>query len=109
MDVDLEAAAVAALLRQNPDISTPRVFTHYLYFKTRRDAITVAEDLRLQGFETNVGKSSYGQEFLVSARHLLPPRLHPVLETRRNLERMAREGGGEYDGWEAIAAANQEG
>lgn len=100
---DLEAAAIAELVKANSDLVTPRLFTHYLYFERRDTAEKVSRDLQPLGFETTVRESSYDNRFLLLARHSMPPRLQPILEARQLLEDLVTQAGGEYDGWEASA------
>ena len=75
---------------------------HYLYFPTEQ-AARVAEAAILSGggFAVEVRLGADDVNWLVLARHRIVPDEAQVEHLRAMFEALAREGDGEYDGWEA--------
>ncbi|NMO16274.1 ribonuclease E inhibitor RraB [Pyxidicoccus fallax] len=96
-----EALALRELLQSTANPSTPHCFQHYLYFPSRDVGTAVAQQLQARGFTVESRLGADGVNWLVLASHHLPLEPRIVEAARSSLEQLAREHGGEYDGWEA--------
>jgi hypothetical protein len=86
----------------HPDASTddsnPQRVQHYLYFPSAKISKAVAAQLTAQGFKVDRRRSESGADWLVLVEHTVEPgelSLNFVIE---NLECLAQEHSGEYDG-----------
>jgi len=73
---------------------------HYLYFSTKREAEEAAKRLRVKGWPVEVRKGADGENWLALARQPTPIEEN-IDEVREELENLAKELHGEYDGWGA--------
>jgi hypothetical protein len=73
---------------------------HYLYFSKRANAEKAAEKLRGKGWTVEVRKGADGKDWLTLAKQPAPIE-DEIEEIRDELERLAEDLGGEYDGWGA--------
>lgn len=96
-----EELALRELLQGSAAPNAPHLFQHYLYLPTREEGETVAEQLRARGFTVESRLGADGVNWLVLASHHLLPERQVLEAARSSLEQLAREHGGEYDGWEA--------
>ena len=98
-----EEASAAALgeLAQHMESDEPAGFVHYLYFPRLRAARAAAGALRGAGFEASHEEAADGSAWLVLVRHQMSPAEEDMEDVMGQLDRVASEGGGEYDGWEA--------
>jgi Regulator of ribonuclease activity B len=80
--------------------AAPKSLEHYLYFPRKSNAEQAAERLRAKGWEVEVKKGADGRNWLASAKQSAPVE-DDIEEIRDELERLAEELGGEYDGWGA--------
>lgn len=95
-----DKAAIAQLL----SVSKPEaehVVLHYLYFPKKGAALVAAAELRRQQFAVEDRLGADGQNWLVLARHAIIPSEATIGAAREIMEKLAKIGGGEYDGWEA--------
>ena len=88
-------------LRRDDARGGSRTILHYLYFPRREDADTSARELRASGFGTEQRLGADGANWLVLARHEVVPSEDTIAAARQRMECLARDHGGEYDGWEA--------
>lgn len=77
-----------------------RAVHHYLYFPAESSASTAAATLRVQGFKVESRQSAVGTNWLVLATNFVGQEQTDFGEMRHIFEAIAREGSGEYDGWE---------
>ncbi len=73
---------------------------HYLYFPKKPNAEEVGHQLRSQGFSVQVRKGASG-DWLTLATKAPPTTGEEMDELRDEMEALAAQFGGEYDGWEA--------
>ncbi|MFP2930548.1 ribonuclease E inhibitor RraB [Pyxidicoccus sp. 3LG] len=104
-----EELALQELLRASTSPETPHRFDHYLYFPSRRDGEAIAEHLRGLGFTVESRLGADDVNWLVLATHHLVPERQVVEAARTSLEELARQHGGEYDGWEASPSTSHSG
>jgi len=74
---------------------------HYLYFPSRLNAEGAGEQLRTRGFSVQIRKGSGGEDWLTLATKVSPHTAEQMHELRDEMESLAEQFGGEYDGWEA--------
>jgi hypothetical protein len=74
---------------------------HYLYFAKKANAEEAGEQLRHRGFSVEVRKSASGEDWLILATKAPPKTGEQIDELRDEMEALAAQFGGEYDGWEA--------
>src|SRR5262245_60720079 len=74
---------------------------HYLYFATEASATTVTTELLKRGCDVNSRPSAAENSWLVLAKQVIVPTEEALRSTRKSLEQLTDEQGGEYDGWEA--------
>ncbi|HVG62363.1 MAG TPA: ribonuclease E inhibitor RraB [Hyalangium sp.] len=77
---------------------------HYLYFPRAKEGKAVAAQLRQRGFSVEYRKGADGVNWLVLAEHSVSPGDEAGLTVRDELERLAQEHSGEYDGSETALA-----
>jgi hypothetical protein len=94
---------VLAAMAESSDMGKPHVVGHYLYFKTRPDAMAAKKDLKKLKFECEPLQKIGSDErpWLVLARHLIVPTFEAIEAENERLMALAEKHGGEYDGWEA--------
>ena len=96
-DDELAFAEIAAV----SDVSETHTILHYLYVARSEAAAVVAKELRQQGFRTEERLGGDGTNWLVLACHEAIPTEELIASTRRSMEKLVADFGGEYDGWEA--------
>jgi Regulator of ribonuclease activity B len=74
---------------------------HYLYFPKEPNAQRAGELLRSRGFSVEVRKGASGEDWLAVATKACPKTSEQMDELRDEMEALAAQFGGEYDGWEA--------
>ncbi len=85
---------------QTPASGKPVRMRHYLYFPRAKEGKAVAALLRQRGFNVEYRKGADGVNWLVLAEHTLSPEDEAELAVREELERLAQQYSGEYDGSE---------
>ncbi len=83
-----------------PPGGKPRRMRHYLYFPRAKEGKAVAALLRQRGFSVESRRGADGVNWLVLAEHSLSPEDEAGLAVREELERLAEQHSGEYDGYE---------
>lgn len=83
-----------------PPSGKPVRMRHYLYFPRAKEGKAVAAVLRKRGFSVEYRKGADGVNWLVLAEHSLSPEDEAGLAVREELERLAQQHAGEYDGSE---------
>jgi hypothetical protein len=74
---------------------------HFLYFPRKTDAEGAGERLRNRGFSVEVSKGAGGEDWLTLATKDSPKTGEQMDDLRDEMEALAMQFGGEYDGWEA--------
>jgi hypothetical protein len=82
-----------------PPPTQPFRMRHYLYFPHAKEGKAMAAELRRRGFTVESRKGADGVKWLVLAEHSLAPD-DEGLSVREELERLAQQHSGEYDGSE---------
>ncbi len=82
------------------DESSEQPITHYLYFAEESNAQKAAQQLRDRGFSVEVRRSADGKNSLVLASRTPPKTGEQIADVRDEMEAIAEELEGEYDGWE---------
>ncbi len=104
-ELHLKDVAEAAEKRTNQaadDDSSYRGMRHFLYFPQKRNAQGVSEQLRNRGFSVKVDRHPDGEQWAVIATKDPPPKTAEEMdELRDEMEGLAAQFGGDYDGWEA--------
>jgi hypothetical protein len=75
---------------------------HFLYFPQKPDAENAVERLRKRGFSAKVLRGATGENWLAFATKAPPRTDEQMEELRSEMEALALELGGEYDGWERV-------
>ncbi len=96
------------LRKHGADLQKPREIVHYLYVPTQEASHDAAMKLRENGFEvTELASADAANNppnpWLVLARKVTLVDSQTVEEMRIQLEKLATESRGDYDGWEAAA------
>jgi hypothetical protein len=89
------------LRRAGCDLSFPHRVRHYLYLPNEKQAKKVAHKLQAAGYEIEVRLGADGINWLVLINHSIVLTEQAILNVRSQLEKLALELHGEYDGWEA--------
>jgi len=74
---------------------------HYFYFAKKPNAEEAGEQLRSRGFSVQVRKAASGKDWLTLATKAPPRTGEQMDELRDEMEALAAQFGGQYDGWEA--------
>lgn len=85
-----------------PEKRASEPMKHYLYFPKKTNAEEAGERLRSQGFSVQVRKGASGEDWLTLATKAPPMTGEQMDELRDEMETLAAQFGGEYDGWEAV-------
>src|SRR5206468_4941726 len=83
----------------SPNDSSEQPMTHYFYFPENSNAQKAAQRLRNRGFSVEVRRGADGKHLLVLASGA-PPKTEQTADHRDEMEAIAEELEGEYDGWE---------
>jgi hypothetical protein len=81
--------------------ATEEAMHHYLYFPLQTDAAGAGEQLRDRGYRVEVRKGAEGKSWLALAKGARPKAKGEMGALRNEMESLAAQYGGEYDGWEA--------
>jgi hypothetical protein len=102
LGMDGDAATLRQLEKAGSDLSKPHTIEFFLYFPSEPAALEAAASLRLEGYtaEVRVGGGD-GDRWLCFATLTVLPAHATLVGAREQLQRLAAELGGEYDGWAA--------
>jgi regulator of RNase E activity RraB len=102
LPMDRDAATLRQLQKAGSDLAKPHSIEFFLYFPNEPAALEAAASLRLEGYtaEVRIGTDE-GDRWLCFASLTVVPSHSTLLAVREQLERLASELGGEYDGWGA--------
>lgn len=99
-EVSKDRLVLDELARVGSDLSLPHHVRHYLYFPREKHAKKAARRLQTVGYETKARLGADEVNWLVLATHSIIPTEQAILNLRSQLEKLAFELHGEYDGWE---------
>lgn len=85
--------------------ATDEVMSHYLYFPTLVDAERAGEQLRDGGYRVEVREGADGESWLALAKGARPKTGEEMDRLRTQMESLAAQHRGDYDGWEVAAAS----
>ncbi len=88
------------LAEQGSDLTKAHPIDFYLYFPERHRADDAARLLTTEGFEAVVRPGAQGSDWLCLVSASVVPTAENITAMRTRFETLARQGGGEYDGWE---------
>jgi len=101
--------ASAKNVNQRASGSADDTLRHYLYFPAKKNAVDAGQELQSRGYSVEVRKGADGVSWLALARKLAPKTDEQMDELRAEMETLAAQFHGEYDGWEAaIGSTNPE-
>jgi hypothetical protein len=86
--------------------SSEQPMRHFLYFPTKQDAERAGERLRGRGFLVEVRRGAGGEDWLALATRDPPGSGEEMEQLRDEIEALAGELHGEYDGWELAVNAD---
>jgi len=84
-----------------PENRASEPMRHYLYFANKANAEAAGNQLCGRDFSVQVRKAAGGEDWLVLATKAPPKTGEQMDELREEMEALAAQFGGEYDGWEA--------
>lgn len=84
-----------------PEKRASEPMKHYLYFPQKPNAEEASEQLRKRGFSVEVQKGTVEKNWLALATKAPPKSGEQMEELRDEMETLAAQFGGKYDGWEA--------
>jgi hypothetical protein len=97
-----DAQVMEQLKSAGSNLSKPHPIEFYLYVPTQEAANRVATKARALGYEIKkLDRAAMGPGWLVLAGKTLVPTESALSKSRSELEALAKDEGGEYDGWEA--------
>ena len=88
-------------LRSVSNLSAVHLLLHYLYFPDHQAAENVAGILRDRQFLVEERLTADGIYWLVVAKHHAVPTAAVIAGVRKQMEQIAADNAGDYDGWEA--------
>jgi len=96
---------MAQLQAAGADLTKPRDTVHWLYFPSQAAAERAGQRLAADGYTIDVAPSAEkdSSQWRVRANHLLVVQPSTFSTVRSLMDQVARDGGGDYDGWEAAA------
>lgn len=97
-DADRKKAAARKAICGSVRQMEAQCIDHYLYFPQRNNAEKAAERLRSKGWTVDVRMGADGRNWLALAKQPAPID-QDIGDLRDELEELANELGGEYDGW----------
>jgi hypothetical protein len=100
---DGDAAVIAQLRAAGADLSASRPVDFFLYFPAETAALAAADRLIDATREIAVKPAAIGSTWLVEVVETMVVDLEAMHARRNEFEGIAREFGGEYDGWGAPA------
>jgi hypothetical protein len=97
------AESRARRAKQHSAPATDEAMSHYLYFPTETDAERAGEQLRRRGYRVEVREGADGENWLALAKGARPRTGEELDKLWDEMESLAAEHSGDYDGWENSA------
>jgi hypothetical protein len=103
MDIDpKDAAVLSALTNAGSDVRLPHALRHYFYATQLAIAAALKDRLRSSGYGPTTDEAAgMPGEHLVLVITAVIPTPSEIARLRFDFEKIAKEVGAEYDGWEA--------
>ncbi len=95
-----DQAVLNLLSQSSADLKRKRPMTFWLYFPTRKGAGSAGKKLAELGFSCECVKSAGSKKWLCLASKDVVPRIGSLISIHRSMERIAKQFGGKYNGWE---------
>lgn len=99
---DPDQVALDSLGKAGSDLSKPHPFGFYLYHKEVFAARQMCDQLLTEGYRTNVSEGAGKGEWLCLASVDFVPSFDTLSEIQDRMAIVAKQYGGEYDGWETV-------
>lgn len=101
VDISADLEALRGLKKAGSDLSKPHLPEFLLQFPSEPPAQEAAEKVKALGFETEVRPPMQGRQWVVRAEKSMVLNEEALKRTRYQFDKIARAGGGSYDGWGA--------
>jgi hypothetical protein len=95
----VDAEVIEQLRQAGSDLSKPHEIEFFLYFPAEANAEAAAKALPDRGFSHRVTRAARGTESLLLLTRPMIPDEAGLAQLRRELDAIARQHGGKYDGW----------
>ena len=98
----LDEKVLAQLKKAGSDLSKPHTIQFYLYFPSAEAANAAAVKVQTLSFAVvRVDKAAKGDDWLLLASKRMVPGKEAITKVSSELTAVAKDGKGDYDGWEA--------
>jgi regulator of RNase E activity RraB len=103
-----DASVVEAMREAGIDLSRPALVEHFVYFSSEVAARNAAGAVRARGYDVEVREAPESVEnpWLLFATHQVMLDANRARASRAELEAVAAEYGGDYDGWGSAGPAD---
>jgi hypothetical protein len=99
-EADVDQQVLDQLREAGSDLSKPHPLEFYLYFPTEESAHQAAERIVDDGFSVEVKRAAQRADWLCYVTKRMAPKRTEIAAIGQRFRALAREFGGEYDGWE---------
>jgi hypothetical protein len=98
-DAEADQQFLNQLREAGSDLSKPHPLEFYLYFPAEEAAHRAAERIADDGFSVEVKKAAQGSAWMCYVTKRMAPKRAEITAIGKRFRSLAREFGGEYDGW----------
>jgi Regulator of ribonuclease activity B len=96
-----DALVILQLKKHGSNLAKPHVIDfHFYYFKEKRSAEELATVLKSKGFTSRISFSDKDSDWNVIATKSMIPEFRAISAQSAEFEKLAKDRGGKYDGWE---------
>jgi hypothetical protein len=99
-EADADQQVLDQLREAGSDLSKPHPLEFYLYFPTEELAHRAAEKIADDGYSVEVKRAAQRSDWLCYVTKRMAPKRAEIAAIGKRFRSLAREFGGEYDGWE---------
>jgi hypothetical protein len=99
-EADVDQQVLDQLREAGSDLSKPHPLEFYLYFPTEESAHRAAERIADDGFSVEVKRAAQRSDWMCYVTKRMAPKRTEIAAIGSRFRSLAREFGGEYDGWE---------
>lgn len=99
-ELRLNEKEIEKMLASHRKTSSNQSVRHYLYFREKANAEKAAQWFRSQGFSVDVLLGGDNENWLALVKHEITDNQHDFEKLREEMEILAEQMNGEYDGWE---------
>jgi hypothetical protein len=100
VDPDVDQKVLDQLREAGSDLSKPHQMEFLLYFPTEESAQLAASKIKTDGFSVEVKRAARGSMWLCLAVKRMVPKRVEIGAIGKRFTALAKDLGGEYDGWE---------